>query len=179
LIFFLLILLSSCSIIDPLSDDGWVYIRNNDFSRAHAKFLNDYKEFPDSLDIVGGLSYTFFVFDQNDSAKYYLDISKKISTENNFAIFVSLLYFRDEPETVSINYRTFVSNYTVFPLYAIRDAVKSNTIHKLGLTNEIKRDSFAYIYSVLREITDISNSLDVSNSSDRFIMIEYINDLEE
>jgi len=179
LTFLLLIALFSCSIIDPLSEDGWVYVKEKDFSKAHAKFLNDYKDFPDSIDITGGLSYTFFVFDQKDSAKHYLDVSNEFDSENNFSIFVSLMYFRDEPESCAREYRKFVSKYSSFPLYAIRDAVKSNSIHKLGLTNEIKRDSFGFVYTVLKRITDISDSLNIESSADQFEMIEYINRLEE
>ncbi|HAV91599.1 TPA: hypothetical protein DCW38_00195 [candidate division WOR-3 bacterium] len=179
LILAVILIITSCSFIDPLSEDGWTYLKNNDFAKAHARFLRDFSDFPDSLDIVGGLSYTFFAFDERDSAKYYLDLSREIEPDNNFSIFVSLMYFRDEPESVSKNYRAFVSKYAEFPLYALREAVKSNSLHKLGLTNEIERDSFSYIYNILKRITDISDSLDTESSTDRFIMIEYINDLEE
>ncbi|MGE3062145.1 MAG: hypothetical protein AB7T10_00715 [bacterium] len=169
----------ACSILDPLSEDGWTYLKQENFSKAHAKFLQDFSSFPDSLDIVGGLSYTFFAFGERDSAKYYLDLSREIETDNNISLFVSTMYFRDEPESASGRYRTFVSKYSSFPLYAVRDVVKSNTIHKLGLSIEIQRDSFDYAYSILKRITSIDDSLDMNSDEDRFLIIEYINSLEE
>lgn len=175
----MLALLASCSMLDPLSEDGWTYVKDGDFSKAHAKFKKDFSSFPDSLDIAGGLSYTFLAFGERDSAKCYLDLSRGMESGNNFSILVSVMYFRDEPESVSRDYRIFVSKYSSFPLYAVRDAVKSNTIHKLGLTAEVRLDSFEYAYSVLKKITDISDTLDMSNDEDKYLVIEYINSLEE
>ncbi|MDD3802810.1 MAG: hypothetical protein PHW02_00295 [bacterium] len=179
LIAFVLIAIAACSLVNPLSEDGWVYVKEDNLSKAHAKFLEDFSRFPDSLDIMGGLSYTFLVFNEMDSSKHYLDLTRAKEKDNNFFIFASLLYFRDEPDSASFQYRKFVSKYSSFPLYAVRDAIKSNTLHKLGLTTEILRDSFDYAYGVLKRITEIDDSLNMNLDEDRFLVIEYINSLEE
>lgn len=181
LIILICLFLSSCSLFDGINKDGWEYVGEKDYSRALSVFREDYSSFPDSVEIVSGLAYTYFIYEQNDSAFKYLKESETLSAESDYTLFVTILYYRySDYAKASSAYRTFVSKYNPsFNLYVINDVIRTNSMHKMGLSVEYLREDYQYVYDVLKVVSSISDSLDITTDENRFLMIEYINQLEE
>ncbi|MEO0289008.1 MAG: hypothetical protein ABIN39_00980 [candidate division WOR-3 bacterium] len=178
-----ILLFYSCTLFnqDENLSDGWVYIKEKDYATALKKFRLDYDRFQDSLDIVVGMFYVHFLYGQNDSAKKYLTESFKISENDDKNLFTGSLYYREKNyDSCNFYYEQYVGkNSPFYDPYIISTVIKSNSFHKIGLSSEFLTKNYQFVYDVLKTITNISDSLDITKDEDRMKIFDYINKLEE
>jgi len=183
LLIILILLFLSCSLFqsEEVFNDGWTYVKDKDYATALKKFRIDFKDNPDSLDIVCGLFYVHFVFQINDSTKYYLNKSIDIDPDNNKTLFVGGLYYREKDyDSCNYFYEKFVQkNSPLYDPYIFGTTIKTNSFHKIGLSSQYYKENYQFVYDVLKTITDISDSLDLSLTENKLILFDYIKNLEE
>lgn len=176
----LALLMMSCTLFMQ-ERDGWHYIYTGDIVSAHKEFLRDYAYAPDSVKHSAGLAYTYFLMDQPDSARVYIDVSSALSSTSGYTLFACLQYARfNDAVMADTVYDDYIDRFGYDRTGFIIDSVISNAyMHKMGLISKYEKGDYDFVYDALKQLTSIPDTLDVQSVQDRAIMLDYIEKLEE
>lgn len=178
-ILFFLILAGCTLFIQP--QDGWEYIYVGDPISALREFTSAYNEDQADAKISAGLSYTYLLLDENESSGVYAEKAAEADSSSKYTIFSQIAYTRfNEPGSTDLWFRKYVSEngYTVLGFYL--DTIISNgSVYKLGLSGEYISGEFDYTYEIMKKISSIPDTLDMSSDGDRVLLWDYISRISE
>ncbi len=167
-----------CSSID-IPSTGWDYIADNNIELAHREFLRDFV-YDSLVEDAAGLGYTFYLLNVYDSSKYYINIAENMDIHSDYTLFVSLYYntFNNIAKGDTI-YKLFIEKHGIsLDDYIIENVFDFAIMHKMGLMCEYELGNFQYTYDILKSISNIPTNLDMTDSDDIKILLDYINNLE-
>lgn len=168
----------SCTFL-TVERSGWYYIKHNDVHTAHREFLRDYAYDSGDVGNTAGLAYTFFMLKKPDSSLVYVKQSIALKPDTSITYFVSVNYYHYYgPDSAFAYYSDALEQYGYIKAGQFIDSVVSwPDLHKLGLVSGYETGMYDSVYSILRRISDIDTTLNMSDSSDRIILLDYINRL--
>jgi len=176
----IIFLLSGCGLFNS-PQTGWDYIYLEDPVTALTMFQSEYNENPQDVKTVSGLAYTYFLLQEEDSSRIYTEKSAEIDSISKYTIFSSLIYSRFYSiEQTDRWYRKYIETSAVSNIGFYIDSIISNgSMNKIGLSGEFLLEEYDYAYSIMKQISSISDSLDMNLQADKAILWDYISRIAE
>jgi len=176
----IVLLLSGCGLFNS-PQTGWDYIYQDDPVSALTMFQNAYNENTHDIKAVSGLAYTYLLLQEEDSSWIYVEKCSEVDSTSKYTIFSSLIYSRFYSlEQTDRWYRKYISTFAVSNIgFYIDSTISNGSMNKIGLSGEFLLEEYDYAYSIMQQISSISDSLNMNLQTDKAILWDYISRIAE